>query len=72
MSPGRRPKMVDREPPKLPIVRRLCPRQATPTESDSADSNATENVQYPARAKRKSDSLVRVEQPTNILETFYH
>ena len=42
-----------------------------PTESDSAGSKATENVPYPARAKRKSESLVRVEEPSNVLEPFY-
>ena len=46
MSPGRRGEMVDREHPKLPIVRRLCWRQATPTESDSAGSKAMENFPY--------------------------
>ena len=63
--------MVNRDPPKLPIVGRLCPRQVTQTESDSADSNATENVQYPASAKRESGSLVRVEQFGNTPEPFH-
>lgn len=42
-----------------------------PTESDRADSKASYNVHYPARAKRKSESLVRVEEPSNVLEPFY-
>ena len=71
MSPARRRQMVDRKHPKLSIVRRICPRQATPTESDSVDLKATENVHRSARAKRKSVSPVRVEQPSNVLEPFH-
>ena len=50
---------------------RVFPRQVTPTESDSVDSKAPENVPYPARAKRESGSHVRVEEPSNVLESFY-
>ena len=71
MSLAQRLNVVDREHPKLSIVGRLCPRQVTQTESDRADSKAAENVPYPARAKRKSESLVRVEEPSNVLEPFY-
>ena len=60
--------IVDREQSKLSIMRRLCWSQVTPTESDSVDLKATENVHRSARAKRKSESLVRVEEPSNVLE----